>query len=194
MQAIYKIRNVINNKIYIGSTNNIKKRWNNHRSKLNNNLHENQYLQQAWNKYGQDNFEFLIIEEVNDENRIEKEILHIENTKCYERKIGYNFDKNPTDKSGKNNPFYGKQHTQETIDKIKNIANNRTEELKKKMGEKNKGEGNNNAILDNEKVKSIRFLYKQGNETYKSLSIKYSVARSTIQSIIENKSWKHIGE
>jgi len=45
MQAIYQIRNKINNKIYIGSTNNINKHWNNHKSKLNNKIHENSYLQ-----------------------------------------------------------------------------------------------------------------------------------------------------
>lgn len=72
MQAIYQIRNKINNKIYIGSTNNVRKRWNNHRSKLNNNIHENQYLQKAWNKYGEINFQFSIIEEVEDSNRIQQ--------------------------------------------------------------------------------------------------------------------------
>jgi group I intron endonuclease len=190
MQAIYQIQNIINNKIYIGSTNNIRKRWNNHRSKLNNNIHENKYLQQAWNKYGQNNFEFSIIEEVQDFNRIEKEIFYLNEKKSYERHIGYNFDKNPTDKSGKNNPFYGKQHSQEVKDKIKLLANNRSEELKKKMGEKNIGQNNKSAVLNWENVKEIRKLYSDGNETYRSLASKFNVAKSTIQSIIEFKSWK----
>ena len=93
MQAIYQIRNIANNKIYIGSTNNVRKRWNNHRSKLNNGKHENQYLQLAWQKYGENSFEFTIIEEVNDNNRIEREIYHLNEKKSYERNIGYNFDK-----------------------------------------------------------------------------------------------------
>jgi group I intron endonuclease len=190
MQAIYQIRNIINNKIYIGSTNNVRKRWNNHRSKLNNNIHENQYLQQAWSKYGENNFQFSIIEEVQDFNRIEKEIFYLNEKRSYERHIGYNFDKNPTDKSGKNNPFYGKQHSQEVKDKIKLLANNRSEELKKKMGEKNIGENNKSAILNWENVKEIRKLYSNGNETYRSLAYKFNVAKSTIQSIIEFKSWK----
>lgn len=192
MQAIYQIRNKINNKIYIGSTNDINKRWNNHKSKLNNKIHENSYLQAAWDKYGEENFEFSIIEQVNDQNRIEKEIFYLQETKSYERDIGYNFDKNPTDKSGKNNPFYGKQHSKETKDKIKLIANNRSDELKNKMGEKNRGENNSSAKLNKQIVEEIRSLYSLGNETYKSLSRKYGVGKSTIQAIIEYKSWKYI--
>ena len=190
MQAIYQIRNKINNKIYIGSTNNINKRWNNHKSKLNNKIHENSYLQAAWDKYGEENFEFSIIEEVNDQNRIEKEIFYLQERKSYERDIGYNFDKNPTDKSGKNNPFYGKQHSKETKDKIKLIANNRSDELKNKMGEKNRGENHGQALLNWDIVREIRRLYELGGETHRSLALKYNVSYGTISAILYKKSWK----
>jgi group I intron endonuclease len=190
MQAIYQIRNKINNKIYIGSTNNINKRWNNHKSKLNNKIHENSYLQAAWDKYGEENFEFSIIEQVNDQNRIEKEIFYLQETKSYERHIGYNFDKNPTDKSGKNNPFYGKQHSKETKDKIKLIANNRSDELKNKMGEKNRGENHGQALLNWDIVREIRRLYELGGETHRSLALKYNVSYGTISAILYKRSWK----
>ena len=187
MQAIYQITNKINGKIYIGSTNNLSKRWNNHRSKLRNGKHENDYLQQAWNKYGEDAFEFSIVEEVNDSNRIDREIHYLSETKCYEREIGYNFDKNPTDKSGSKNPFYGKKHSQEVKEKMRIVANNRSEELKKKMGAKNKGRG---AKLNWQQVREIRKLYEEGYETHKSLCNKFNVANGTIQSILEYKTWK----
>jgi len=190
MQAIYQIRNKINNKIYIGSTNNINKRWNNHKSKLNNKIHENSYLQAAWDKYGEENFEFSIIEQVNDQNRIEKEIFYLQETKSYERDIGYNFDKNPTDKSGKNNPFYGKQHSKETKDKIKLIANNRSDELKNKMGEKNRGENHGQALLNWDIVREIRRLYELGGQTHRSLALKYNVSYGTISAILYKRSWK----
>jgi hypothetical protein len=190
MQAIYQIQNKINNKIYIGSTNNINKRWNNHKSKLNNKIHENSYLQAAWDKYGEENFEFSIIEQVNDQNRIEKEIFYLQETKSYERDIGYNFDKNPTDKSGKNNPFYGKQHSKETKDKIKLIANNRSDELKNKMGEKNRGENHGQALLNWDIVREIRRLYELGGETHRSLALKYNVSYGTISAILYKRSWK----
>lgn len=190
MQAIYQIKNTINGKIYIGSTNNVRKRWNNHRCKLNNNKHENQYLQLAWQKYGESSFEFTIIEEVNDKNRIEREIYYLNETKSYERNIGYNFDKNPTDKSGINNSFYGKQHSEETKQKLREIATNRSENVKKKMGLKNKGENSAHAKLNWTIVREIRYLYSLENETYKSLSKKYKVAETTIQAIMNGKSWK----
>ena len=58
--GIYGIKNIINNKIYIGQTREsfIKRYWH-HRCLLNNNHHDNPHLQSAWNKYGSDNFIFI---------------------------------------------------------------------------------------------------------------------------------------
>ena len=44
MIGIYKIVNSINNKIYVGSAKNIKKRWSAHKSDLNKNKHHNKHL------------------------------------------------------------------------------------------------------------------------------------------------------
>ena len=71
---IYQIRNKVNNKIYIGSTNNLERRWENHIYQLKNNIHHSIKLQKAWNKYGEDNFEFSIIEEFNSDNEDDKYI------------------------------------------------------------------------------------------------------------------------
>jgi group I intron endonuclease len=65
--GIYKITNKINNKIYIGSAISIKIRWQHHISELKYNRHSNRHLQNAWNKYGMENFRFEIIENVNTE-------------------------------------------------------------------------------------------------------------------------------
>jgi group I intron endonuclease len=62
MIGIYKIENKANGKVYIGQSANINKRWIEHRSNLNNNRHPNRKLQNAWNNYGQDNFDFNILE------------------------------------------------------------------------------------------------------------------------------------
>lgn len=60
--GIYQIENKVNSKVYIGSSNNIKRRWQKHKALLRHNKHQNSHLQAAWNKYGEDNFIFSIIE------------------------------------------------------------------------------------------------------------------------------------
>jgi len=60
--VVYEIVNNINGKKYIGCTSNFNKRKSMHKCKLNNNIHNNRHLQFAWNKYGELNFTFSIIE------------------------------------------------------------------------------------------------------------------------------------
>ena len=75
--GIYKITCKVNNKIYIGSTEVcFKQRFKKHKQRLRNNYHENDYLQKSWNKYGEDNFVFEILEEISDKSKV-KEIEQI---------------------------------------------------------------------------------------------------------------------
>lgn len=60
--GIYSIKNEINGKIYVGSTVNIKKRWDTHRYRLRHGKHLNRHLQAAWDAYGENSFEFSILE------------------------------------------------------------------------------------------------------------------------------------
>lgn len=62
VSGIYCIRCIPTNKVYVGHSKNIKKRWANHRRKLNRGFHENDHLQNAWNKYGKWEFHFSILE------------------------------------------------------------------------------------------------------------------------------------
>jgi len=68
MIGIYRIRNLINDKCYYGSAKKIKRRWTRHKSQLKYDRHENIILQRAWNKYGEENFVFEIIEECDEKN------------------------------------------------------------------------------------------------------------------------------
>lgn len=68
--GIYIIKNIINGKFYIGSSNNIKLRWNNHLSSLKRGEHHTIMLQRAWDKYGESAFQFEIAEEVTDESKL----------------------------------------------------------------------------------------------------------------------------
>lgn len=71
--GIYQIKNIINSKVYIGSSNNIKIRWQKHKALLRHGKHQNSHLQAAWNKYGEDNFIFSIIELCNIDSLLNRE-------------------------------------------------------------------------------------------------------------------------
>lgn len=64
MTAIYKIKNLFNDKIYVGSAINFQRRIGEHTGLLNRNKHHSKYLQNSWNKYGDKCFVFEIIERV----------------------------------------------------------------------------------------------------------------------------------
>ena len=63
--VIYKIRNVVNDKFYVGSTVDSRKRFWAHRKALRLGNHDSRHLQRAWDKYGEDCFRFEIVEEFN---------------------------------------------------------------------------------------------------------------------------------
>lgn len=62
--VIYKIRNVINDKFYVGSTVDSRKRFWAHRKALRLGNHDCIHLQRAWDKYGEDCFKFEVIEQL----------------------------------------------------------------------------------------------------------------------------------
>ena len=85
---IYAIKNIKNNKIYIGQTKDLKSRWEGHKKKLRKNKHDNIHLQRAWNKYKEENFEFKSI--IFTENYNEEEIKYIKFYNSNNPKYGYN--------------------------------------------------------------------------------------------------------
>ena len=89
MKCIYAIKNKINHKMYVGMTNNYKKRIEYHLYELKHNKHHSQKLQRAFNKYGEENFEFCVLLEVDKMEGLElKEKEFIEKYDTY--KNGYN--------------------------------------------------------------------------------------------------------
>jgi group I intron endonuclease len=61
--GIYAIKNVIDGCTYVGSSVRMESRWVSHRSALSCGTHENRRLQRAWIKYGDQSFEFVLLEE-----------------------------------------------------------------------------------------------------------------------------------
>lgn len=76
--GIYKIVNLINNKIYIGSSKNLQHRKRQHFSDLRLNKHRNEHLQRSYNKHGLENFSFTVVEYCNIDILLEREKYYIE--------------------------------------------------------------------------------------------------------------------
>ena len=60
--GIYSIWNLVSEKMYIGSALSFRRRWALHKSELRGGVHHNKHLQQSWDKYGSEAFEFHILE------------------------------------------------------------------------------------------------------------------------------------
>lgn len=56
--TVYEIRNKENNRVYIGSTVDLEKRWSSHRAALKGGYHSNKELQKDYDKFGINSFEF----------------------------------------------------------------------------------------------------------------------------------------
>lgn len=147
--GIYQIRNIINGKVYIGSSINISKRIWEHRNTLKKNIHHNEHLQKAWNKYGEENFKFETIEIVfNCNNLLKREQDYLDFIQPFNRNCGYNISKDVSA------PFLGKKHTKKTrkkmsLSKIGIVAWNKgltkeTDERLKKLSDKFMGINSSN--------------------------------------------------
>jgi len=163
--GIYAIYNKVNTKLYIGSTNNLRKRLMNHIGGLRSNSHYNSYLQNSWNKYGENNFIYVLIEKVvNIKDLKNREQFYLDLNKSYDREIGYNlaeeanvtFLSEETRKKigdaqrGEKNHNYGKKASQETREKMSKAHEGReyvfgrkvSKETREKMSKINSGKNN----------------------------------------------------
>jgi group I intron endonuclease len=90
ISGIYKITNINTKKIYIGSSNNIKRRFKEHLRLLENNKHHSAKLQRSYNRTKDKSvFKFEILEKVRDENKLkEREQYYIDLYNAFN--TGYN--------------------------------------------------------------------------------------------------------
>ena len=159
ISGIYCIENMINKKKYIGKDKNIdgNKRWYAHISKLRKNKHPNSHLQSAWNKYGEENFLYYIVEKCSFKNLDNKEIYYIAFYQTNNGDFGYNLtnggDGNngwkPSEETkakisishmGNKNPMFGKKLNEKQLNAIIKSGENhwgfgkhRSQETKKKL-------------------------------------------------------------
>jgi group I intron endonuclease len=88
---LYKITNSVNDKIYIGSSRNIKVRLYEHKRLLNNLKHCNKHLQSSWIKHGKENFIFFVIELCDIKDLFSREDFYINKYNSRYEDFGYNF-------------------------------------------------------------------------------------------------------
>ena len=174
---------------------------------MRNNKHDNQYLQNAWNKYGAESFEFIIIEECSVEDLNEREIYWIKFYK--DQKISYNIlnggdgldnlgthlSEETKRKIGEKNRqnMLGKKLSEETKQKMSEAHKGRkmSEETRKKCHEINVQRGREQrrlAKLDVQDIKDIRDL-REKNIPVKEIAKKYNTTTQNIYDIINRKRW-----
>lgn len=105
--GVYKILNITNGKYYIGSTKmKVRLRLNHHMQALRNNRHKNTHLQRAWNKYGEDSFSFIILENCTKDIVYQREQYYLDNR---DKSLSYNINPNAT----------GFTECEETLERLK---------------------------------------------------------------------------
>lgn len=193
--GIYCIINVITGNVYVGQTKQrfIKRFWH-HNWKLSNGTHDNKHLQDSWNFYGSENFEYIILQDITNENLLDDlEIQYIQNHKNigksyniipggYHNKKGVPLSEEAKKKIGEKNRvnMLGKKHSEYT---------------KKLMSDKRKGQRytryRKTNITDDDTVFKIKTYLVQGmsaTEISNKLNVKYNL----INNILSNNAWDNI--
>lgn len=154
---VYGWYNKVNNKWYIGSSRNIKARYLAHLKVLKEGTHWNKHLLSAWKKYGEESFDFIILEQYIDVKELHiREQYHMDGKKSYLPEYGYNATRHAlpgVDNRGRKLP----PQSEETKEK-----------RRRSLIGKNKGKKYKHTLEQN-RQKSLRQLGKKKNK-YKSWS------------------------
>jgi len=169
--GIYRIRSIINGKVYVGSAVNLRDRINQgHIWRLKKQKHDNCHLQNHCNKYGIEDLVFEILEFCPKEKLIERE-------KYYFSIYPDKFNISPVAGSQ-----LGMKHTEETKAKMREAHKNRTPEMNKHHAETMKGERNPMFGKDRKelmkKVRAIQLENGVSEETRRRMSVSRSGERN----------------
>ena len=156
--GIYLITNVVNGKVYVGSSTNLKKRRNDHFSDLKRGRHGNPHLQSAYRKYGKDALSFQILEYCSTEDLVIREDWWIDLLDAMNPDKGYNLLS--ADRRGANG-MTGKKHSDETRAKMSaahkgnknSLGHKHSDETRAKMSAAKKGKPNGRKHSEETKAK-----------------------------------------
>lgn len=155
--GVYRIRNIINGKVYIGSASEIAARWRVHKNRLRAGKHHSPHLQSAWKMYGENFFEFEVLETCPVEVSRERESELIKEARSFIPEFGYNvitdpMYPSPTKESIEKNrqAHLGKKHSKETIEKIRlgNSGKIVAEETRKKISQALQGKSRPKSVIE----------------------------------------------
>lgn len=174
------MENKITNKKYIGQTRDFERRVVHHTKYYS--RENNIYLKRSIDKYGIDSFSIYILEECSIEELNEKEKKYILLYKTTQRDFGYNI------LEGGNTPpnFSGKTHTEETKKKMSEkakgnihwLGRQHSEESKKKISESNKGKVFSNETKNKMSMAKLGNKYWLGKKHTKESKRKLSLAQT----------------
>lgn len=209
IKAIYKITNLVNNKIYIGQTIHPDRRWTEHKQKARHGQ-DKFPIHLAINKYGEENFLFEIIEWTENYNEEEKRLIKELNTLSPN---GYNLGE-----GGENHVMYGEDNPKNKVknndilliiqDLKENKMTDRDIAIKYGLTDKiiadiNHGYSHKqddetypirirhgSQKLTIEQVNEIKFLLETTLISYSELANKYNVSKPTIASINKGQTFK----
>ena len=170
---IYIILNKINNKYQPGSTiQPLNKRWDEHKKFLRRNKHWNHHLQRAWNKYGDNTFEFHIVELIYREENESRDDFSNRLRKEYEQKYldwanshpdtNYNIAKDAIRPIS----WQGRRHTEESRKKMSEYHKGR------RMGKENSFYGKHHTEESKQKNRDAHMGKKMSKEFCKKMSNK----------------------
>jgi len=185
--GIYKIQSIVHpERIYIGSAINIHRRRNQHLRDLNHNKHHSLKLQRHFNKHGQNDLSFTVIEECSVENLLIREQHHLNANNTYFNicKIAGNcsgripWNKNKT----MSNEFCEKMKVVSTGNKNRLGCKHSIEAINKlrKHIPANKGK----TKLTEEQITEIQFKYIPREYSLSMLAQEYNISKQTVLSII----------
>ena len=167
--GIYFILNKVSLKLYIGSATYLVRRKSEHFTRLSKNIHHNEHLQRAYNFYGAEAFDFIIIELAPSNKLIELEKFYIAKHRSTEEEFGYN-------KCEAGSGMHGRKHSPKTIEKMRKIKLGKiiSEEQKIKISNSLKAKNLKMPAEHKEKLRAInkKRKYKPVSEETKALMSK----------------------
>jgi len=210
MSGIYRIRNLRNQKSYIGqAAKTFDKRFNVHRHHLRQGTHHSKHLQRAWDLYGEQAFAFEIIEKIPrgqmSEEKFkttlsEREQFHIDAFQSTDRSFGYNISPSAGSQ-------LGYRHSNESKRKMSAAGRGRKlpKEQRQRIADSMKAKGIKRSRAERDKLSARRARLRR-NEVFDVLDMyeegiaqeeiaeRFGVSVTGISRIVRGRSYRKVGE